>query len=566
MAVEVRLTPTVAVPDDGLSPVGSDEWNAAHLLNLTGPALVGRETATQGAAAEIAVGAGLSLSGGTLSATGGGAPVGASYVTLGADGTLTSERVLTAGAGVSVTDGGAGSTVTVANTDRGSTAVTSHEGAADPHPQYAELTADQTFTGEVSFGDPGTEAGSITVNGVSYDAIVKINEFGGTRDAALILHRHATATAATLGFARARGTDATHVNVQSGDVIGYLDFAAWHTSSYYRCAEVTAEIDGTPGAADMPGRLVFKVTPDGSQTPAEALRISQNRVANFAVTPTVAGSTIWHSGNDGPGSGLDADTLDGNDASAFAPAGHVGAGGAAHANVVAAGAAGFMTGADKTKLDGIASGAQVNVPTDLSYTAATRLLASSTGADATLPLVSTGDAGLAPASGGGTSNFLRADGAWAAPGGGGATNLTYTAATRVIASDTGTDATLPLVTSGDAGLAPASGGGTSNFLRADGTWAAPAGGGGAAAIKSALVSIPYGVNRASVTVVDAAIAPGMNIIATQGATVGTDENDQEMDAVLFSAVAQTGQFLLTVAAAACDRIGGAFRIAYTYGT
>lgn len=35
-------------------------------------------------------------------------------------------------------------------------------------------------------------------------------------------------------------------------------------------------------------------------------------------------------------------------------------GGALHANAVAAGAAGFMTGADKTKLDGIASGAQVN--------------------------------------------------------------------------------------------------------------------------------------------------------------------------------------------------------------
>lgn len=67
-----------------------------------------------------------------------------------------------------------------------------------------------------------------------------------------------------------------------------------------------------------------------------------------------------------------------------------------------------------------------------------------------------------------------------AAGGGAGTNLSYTAATRVIASDTGTDATLPLVTSGDAGLAPASGGGTTNFLRADGTWAAPAGGGGGA--------------------------------------------------------------------------------------
>jgi len=59
-----------------------------------------------------------------------------------------------------------------------------------------------------------------------------------------------------------------------------------------------------------------------------------------------------------------------------------------------------------------------------------------------------------------------------------ATNLTYTANTRVLASSTGTDATLPLFTSTDAGLTPLSGGGTSNFLRADGTWAAPAGGGG----------------------------------------------------------------------------------------
>lgn len=36
---------------------------------------------------------------------------------------------------------------------------------------------------------------------------------------------------------------------------------------------------------------------------------------------------------------------------------HAGTGGAAHANVIAAGAAGFMTGADKTKLDGVATGA-----------------------------------------------------------------------------------------------------------------------------------------------------------------------------------------------------------------
>ena len=45
---------------------------------------------------------------------------------------------------------------------------------------------------------------------------------------------------------------------------------------------------------------------------------------------------------------------------------------------------------------------------------------------------------------------------------------------------TGTQATalLDVFTSGAKGLVPASGGGTTNFLRADGTWAAPGGGGG----------------------------------------------------------------------------------------
>ena len=91
--------------------------------------------------------------------------------------------------------------------------------------------------------------------------------------------------------------------------------------------------------------------------------------------------------------------------------------------------------------------------TDLTFTAATRTLASSTGADVALPLVTSTTAGLAPLSGGGTSNFLRADGTWAAPAGGGAgTDLTYDAATRTLASSTGADVILPVATTIDAGL------------------------------------------------------------------------------------------------------------------
>jgi hypothetical protein len=56
-----------------------------------------------------------------------------------------------------------------------------------------------------------------------------------------------------------------------------------------------------------------------------------------------------------------------------------------------------------------------------------------------------------------------------------------TAGTGNVEELTGTVATtlLDVFTSGAKGLAPASGGGTTNFLRADGTWTAPGGGGGA---------------------------------------------------------------------------------------
>lgn len=66
---------------------------------------------------EITLGSGLNMSGNTLTASGGGggsgAPDNALYVTLATDGTLTNERVLTGSARVSVTDAGAGSTVTL---------------------------------------------------------------------------------------------------------------------------------------------------------------------------------------------------------------------------------------------------------------------------------------------------------------------------------------------------------------------------------------------------------------------------------------------------------------------
>ena len=68
---------------------------------------------------------------------GGGAPTDAQYVVLSANGDLTDERVLVAGTGINITDGGAGGNVTVEATS-----------PADPDAQYVVLAATGSLTSE----------------------------------------------------------------------------------------------------------------------------------------------------------------------------------------------------------------------------------------------------------------------------------------------------------------------------------------------------------------------------------------------------------------------------------
>lgn len=112
--------------------------------------------------------------------------------------------------------------------------------------------------------------------------------------------------------------------------------------------------------------------------------------------------------------------------------------------VVAGGDSGLLTGADKTKLNGVASGAEVNVDTNLSYTASTRLLASSTGSGVTLPVVvAAGNSGLLTG-----ADKTKLDGVASGAEVNVDTNLSYTASTRILSSSTGSGVTLPVVTAG----------------------------------------------------------------------------------------------------------------------
>lgn len=80
----------------------------------------------------------------------------------------------------------------------------------------------------------------------------------------------------TLGKSRG-STTGSSTAVASGDTVGFISFAGANGSTMSQCANIRGVVDGTVtggGAADMPGRLEFWTSPDGSDTPVERMRIT----------------------------------------------------------------------------------------------------------------------------------------------------------------------------------------------------------------------------------------------------------------------------------------------------
>jgi hypothetical protein len=66
--------------------------------------------------------------------------------------------------------------------------------------------------------------------------------------------------------------------VVSGDQVGNIRFAGDDGSAFITAAEIFAEVDGTPGVNDMPGRIVLSTTADGASSPTERFRITNDGV------------------------------------------------------------------------------------------------------------------------------------------------------------------------------------------------------------------------------------------------------------------------------------------------
>ena len=106
-----------------------------------------------------------------------------------------------------------------------------------------------------------------------------INVNGTSSNDGLSVLRYSTGYGAYgLNIGRSKSdTIGTNAAVTNGNDLGHISFYGADGTDFNMAAQITSQVDGTPSdGTDMPGRLVFKTSSDGSATPTERLRITSD--------------------------------------------------------------------------------------------------------------------------------------------------------------------------------------------------------------------------------------------------------------------------------------------------
>ena len=372
----------------GVGALADGDVTYAKIQDTTaGSVLLGRGSSGAGDVQEISLGSGLVMTGTSLSATGGGggAPSTADYLVKTADAGLSAERV--------VTD---------------STSITANWSTAGQVAfQRAALTGDVTATANsnattianaaVSYAKIQNVSATDKVLGRSTAGAGSIEEITCTAAGrALLDDADASAQRTTLGL----GTLAT----QSGTFSGTSSGTNTGDQTITLTGDVTGSGTGSFAATIASGavstsKLGGDITTAGKALLDDADASAQRTTLGLGTLATQSGT--FSGTSSGTNTGDQTITLTGD---------VTGSGTGSFAATIASGAV------SNAKLANVATStikgrvtAGTGSPEDLTGTQATTLL----------DIFTTSLKGLAPASGGGTTNFLRADGTWATPAGGG---------------------------------------------------------------------------------------------------------------------------------------------------
>jgi hypothetical protein len=130
-----------------------------------------------------------------------------------------------------------------------------------------------TSTARAVYGSAAANIAATFERGNGYNAIAVI---GNTN----------TVDGAYISLLKSRGTTTGSTTiVASGDYLGAITFEGTDGTNPIAAAQIDCRVDGTPGANDMPGRLVFSTTADGASSPTERMRITASGRIGFLCNP-----------------------------------------------------------------------------------------------------------------------------------------------------------------------------------------------------------------------------------------------------------------------------------------
>lgn len=177
-------------------------------------------------------------------------------------------------------------------TINGTTGIAGVDGsAATPAVQGGDTNTGVFYgTDIVAISTGGTErmrvdsSGNVGIGTTSPDGNLEVS---GTTVAQYITRYSTDTSAPAAYFRKSRGTADSRTIIESGDNIGQINFQGYDGSSFSNAAQILVDSDGTPGVGDMPGRMLFRLSPDGSSSVATRIAILSTGYVGISNTAPV---------------------------------------------------------------------------------------------------------------------------------------------------------------------------------------------------------------------------------------------------------------------------------------
>jgi hypothetical protein len=125
----------------------------------------------------------------------------------------------------------------------------------------------------------GTSAARANFDNSTVSAAFQLEGTTSDTSAAAIVRNSADANPAVLKLAKSRGTTiGSNTVISSGDSVGAIHFQGSDGTQFVEAGRVEVVVDGSPGANDLPGRIVLSTSLDGASAATEKWRVTNDGV------------------------------------------------------------------------------------------------------------------------------------------------------------------------------------------------------------------------------------------------------------------------------------------------